>query len=146
MFIEPMTITLDAYLKRIDNEFGIGAYNALLVLCRLDLCLCHMYQYGIVHNDLKPDNVMIKDETRPNNVRLIDFGESFVGMDVMSSSPVCKKGNLHYKHVLRSDMRTRAPELAQEYADVRVINASRADVWSLGMLAYTVGAWGRCDG
>ena len=97
MFIEPMAMTLDAYIKRIDNETGIGAYNALLVLCRLALCLCHLYQYGIVHNDLKPDNVMIKDEASPNDVRLIDFGESFIGMDVVSSSPVCKKGNLHYK-------------------------------------------------
>lgn len=38
-------------------------------------------------------------------------------------------------------VRNRAPELAKEYADMRVINASRADVWSLGMLAYTVGVW-----
>lgn len=97
MFVEPMTMTLDAYLKRIDNDNGIGAYNALLVLCRLTLCLCHLYQYGIVHNDLKPDNVMIKDEEWPNDVKLIDFGESFVGMDVLSTSPACKKGNMHYK-------------------------------------------------
>lgn len=39
MFIEPMAMTLDAYIKRIDNENGIGAYNTLLVLCRLALCL-----------------------------------------------------------------------------------------------------------
>ncbi len=97
MFVEPMTMTLDAYLKRIDNDNGIGAYNALLVLCRLTLCLCHLYQYGIVHNDLKLDNVMIKDEEWPNDVKLIDFGESFVGMDVLSTSPACKKGNMHYK-------------------------------------------------
>lgn len=38
-------------------------------------------------------------------------------------------------------VRNRAPELAKEYADTRVINASRADVWSLAMLAYTVGVW-----
>ena len=32
----------------------------------------------------------------------------------------------------------RAPELSRNYKDERVIDSSKADVWSLGMLAYAV--------
>ena len=71
-------------------------YIALLVLLRLSLVLEHCFAYQIVHNDLKPDNIMLRNNSIAE-VCLIDFGESFLGFDVVSDSPVVTKGNQHFK-------------------------------------------------
>ncbi|KNB42375.1 serine threonine protein kinase [Blastocystis sp. subtype 4] len=67
-------------------------------------------------------------DLRNYEVRLIDFGESFVGFDVDSSFEIIRKGNAH----------TKAPELYRDYHDTMIIDASKADVWSLGVLTYSV--------
>ena len=133
-----MRMTLKEYVDFNDNEKGIGCYNALVVLLRLAFCLRYCAQFELIHNDLKMDNIMIPDETNPTDVRLIDFGESFIGFDQLSSSPALKKGNVHYKYTLLGCVPCRAPELLTEYKDERVIDTSKADVWSLGVLAYSV--------
>ena len=97
-FSQRMNMTLKEFVEYNDNEKGIGCYNALVVLLRLAFCLNHCYQYELVHNDIKMDNIMIPDDQNPTDVRLIDFGEGFVGFDQLSSSPVLRKGNVHYKY------------------------------------------------
>ena len=96
LFAEKLDCSLDHYLKRLNSPCGLGYYDALLVLLRLSLVLEHCFAYQIVHNDLKPDNIMLRN----NNIAdicLIDFGESFLGFDVVSDSPVVTKGNQHFK-------------------------------------------------
>ena len=92
-----MSLSLKAYLDHSDNETGIGCYHALAILLRLSYCLHYLYQFEIVHNDLKLDNIMIVKEETPTDIRLIDFGESYVGFDIISTSPAIKKGNMHFK-------------------------------------------------
>ena len=96
LFAEQLSCSLDNYLKQLNSPCGLGYYDALLVLLRLSLVLEHCFAYQIVHNDLKPDNIMLRN----NNIAdicLIDFGESFLGFDVVSDSPVVTKGNQHFK-------------------------------------------------
>lgn len=96
LFAEQLSCSLDSYLKQLNSPCGLGYYDALLVLLRLSLVLEHCFAYQIVHNDLKPDNIMLRN----NNIAdicLIDFGESFLGFDVVSDSPVVTKGNQHFK-------------------------------------------------
>lgn len=97
-----MGMSLKQYLDK--NDKPVGCYNALMILLRLAYCLKHLALYEIVHNDMKMENIMILDETKPTNVYLIDFGESYVGFDVLSSSPAVKKGNMHYKYELIIDL------------------------------------------
>ena len=137
-YSQPMRMTLKEFVDFNDSERGIGCYNALVVLLRLAYCLRFCAQFELVHNDIKMDNIMIPDENNPTDIRLIDFGESFIGFDQLSSSPVLKKGNVYYKYVLSYKSKCRAPELLKEYKDERVIDTSKADVWSLGVLAYSV--------
>ena len=138
MFVEPLSMSLDQYINSRDQDNGIGYFDSLCVLLRLAMVLVHCYRYGIVHNDIKPDNIMMTSDIRNYEVRLIDFGESFVGFDVDSSFEIIRKGNAHTKCLLFFHFIHRAPELYRDYHDTMIIDASKADVWSLGVLTYSV--------
>ena len=70
----------------------------------------------IVHRDLKPENFLLKDESENADVKIIDFGLSKRGMNVM----VSRVGTPYYV----------APEvLTQNYT-------SKCDVWSIGVISY----------
>lgn len=97
LFCQPMVMSLKQFVERNDAEKGLGCYNALVILLRLASCLNHLQKYEIVHNDIKMDNILLRDDKNPTDICLIDFGESFIGCDQYSSSPVVKKGNVHYK-------------------------------------------------
>ena len=77
-----MSLSLKAYLDHSDNETGIGCYHALTILLRLSYCLNYLYQFEIVHNDLKLDNIMIVKEETP---KFNDLPEEF---------EYCQIGNL----------------------------------------------------
>ena len=70
------------------------------------------HEYGVVHNDIKPSNILIDDDYKP---WIIDHNISFY---VGETPP--RHGHLTY----------RAPESFDKRAD------TRSDVWSLGVLLY----------
>jgi len=45
--------------------------QALAILRDIGLALVYAHEHGVVHGDLKPDNIML---TRPGEVRVLDFG------------------------------------------------------------------------
>ena len=138
MIVEPLSLSLDEYINSRDQDNGIGYFDSLCILLRLAMVLVHCYRYGIVHNDIKPDNVMMASDLKDYDVRLIDFGESFVGFDVDSSFEIIRKGNAHTKYWWFVHSIHRAPELYRDYHDTTIIDASKADMWSLGVLTYSV--------
>ena len=99
MLVEKLSDSLDHYINGLDQVNGIGYYDTLCVLLRLAIVLVHCYRYGIVHNDIKPDNIMLTSEINDYDIRLIDFGEGFLGFDVLSSMDALRKGNAHTKYI-----------------------------------------------
>lgn len=97
MLVEQLSMSLDMYINQHDQADGIGYYDALCVLLRLAIALVHCYRYSIVHNDIKPDNIMLTSNMEEYDIRLIDFGESFMGFDVPSSLEAIRKGNAQTK-------------------------------------------------
>lgn len=77
----------------------------------------HCHAQGVVHRDIKPDNIMI---TADNTVRLIDFGLSKATKNNKNMTTVA--GTPFYM----------APEVLEgSYS-------AKADIWSLGVLLYTL--------
>ena len=49
--------------------------DALLILSQVSSGLLYLHQLGIVHFDIKPDNILLPDKQSFNNLKICDFGE-----------------------------------------------------------------------
>lgn len=89
--------------------------------------LAHCHKHGMVHRDIKPDNIMIEDET--DRVVLVDFGlarwiESPLDVESLTKSSDFL-GTPHYM----------SPEQVGVFPE-RVKITDKTDVWSLGVTLY----------
>lgn len=112
--------TLDVFLKRLRQSMPWDGWLQHLVeiICSLLEGLEYLHQQGVIHRDLKPQNILI---TSQGETKLLDLG--LAGQHHISR--VTDKGTLvgtpHYM----------APEMLQELElDVR------SDLYSLGVLIY----------
>ncbi|MGE5281574.1 MAG: serine/threonine-protein kinase [Chloroflexota bacterium] len=96
-----------------DREIGeIGA----------DLCeaLAHAHARGVVHRDVKPQNVLVTEEGEPR-AKLMDFGVARLADGAALTAPGDVVGTLAYMAPEQAEGRTAGPE---------------ADVYSLALLLY----------
>ncbi|KAM7382060.1 hypothetical protein PAMA_012767 [Pampus argenteus] len=88
------------------------------VLHQVTTALSHLHSIGIVHADLKPDNIMVTDRRQqPLKVKLIDFGLAEFVSEVKAG--VCTQTSWY-----------RAPEVI-----LRSLYNEAIDIWSLGVTA-----------
>ena len=80
----------------------------------------YLHANNIVHRDLKPENIMMVDSGTPD-VKITDFGLSSIGDE---------KGDRSTPFVTPQYM---APEIL-----LRMRYSSKADIWSIGVIAYVV--------
>ncbi|KAE8280298.1 Homeodomain-interacting protein kinase 3 [Larimichthys crocea] len=112
-----LDLSLYSYLKE-RNFKGLTTTELRPVIAQLATALSHLRSIGLVHADLKPDNVMIVDRHQtPLQVRLIDFG---LAHPVAAVKPGTCVQTLWY----------RAPEVTLHLPFNDAI-----DMWSLGITA-----------
>lgn len=101
----------------VNREKGLSAAEAKIVLHQTTTALCHLHSIGIIHADIKPDNVMMVNcGQQTMRVKLIDFGLAYP----IGGEPGVSVQTIGY----------RAPEVVLEIPFNEAI-----DVWSLGVLA-----------
>ncbi|MGF1583406.1 MAG: protein kinase [Gemmataceae bacterium] len=106
--------------------------------------LAHLEKVGVVHNDIKPDNIMIDEET--GDVKLIDFGlahEARAEGEMVGDKP---KGGVLAKPLMPIGAGTTAPELFDEATQARTEKEDEgfsltpeADAFGAGGVAYRMG-------
>ncbi|TKS81230.1 Homeodomain-interacting protein kinase 2 [Collichthys lucidus] len=112
-----MDLSLYTFLKERNFE-GLTTPELRPVIAQLATALSHLRSIGLVHADLKPDNVMIVDRYQtPLQVRLIDFG---LAHPVAAVKPGTCVQTTYY----------RAPEVTLHLPFNDAI-----DMWSLGITA-----------
>eukprot|EP00727_Mastigamoeba_balamuthi_P003731 m51a1_g13355 putative camk camk1 protein variant 1 (371) ;mRNA; r:523-2059 len=100
--------------------------EAVTITSKILCALAYLHERGIVHADLKPENIMLttKEVTKDAEVKLIDFGLAHKeSTEAHQKSPRKPRGTLGY----------RAPELL---ADEEGTPAT--DMWALGVILYTM--------
>lgn len=96
----------------------------LELLARLGEGIAHAHSRGVVHRDLKPDNVIVDEQLRP---RILDFGVARL-LDPEQGGPRATRQGL-----LVGTLQSMSPE--QAAGDASRLD-TRSDVYALGVLGY----------
>ncbi len=117
IIMEHLNVDMFVYMEK--RGFKVTERRACTLVHSLATALFYLHIYGIVHRDLKLDNIMTVDETEDCEVKLVDFGLSkIVGPNETCEEPY---GTLGYA----------APEVLK-----RVPYGKAVDIWGLGIIAY----------
>ena len=107
------------YMK--EHQLIIKESMAKRLIKSVTSALHYLHKYGVIHRDIKPDNVVFESTSEDCDVKLVDFGlAKILEPNEMATEPV---GTLCYA----------APEilLGNKYN-------SSVDLWSLGVLLYWI--------
>lgn len=103
------------------RSFKIAEQEAKSIITDLGKALAALHQLGIIHRDIKLENVMMMSEGPEVHVKLIDFGLCcFLGPNQMTTDSV---GTLKYV----------APEIL-----AKIRYREKVDSWSLGVVLYVL--------
>jgi len=108
-------------LKDLIARNPMSLKRALKTILEIAYALCHLHTHGVIHRDLKPDNILITDE---GQVKVIDFGIAQMLTDAEAKTPMQKRliGTPVYM----------SPEQREDPENV----SYPADIYSLGIIAY----------
>ena len=126
MQFSPYVETYSKDTKSISSE---SLEKKLLLLRTLTNAISMLHDQKVVHSDLKPDNILVKETTsRVLTAKIIDFDGSYIS------------GDPHPKDYLHFDQSYMAPELSLYNQDEKNIDKSmmtdKADVFSLGIIFH----------
>uniref|UniRef100_A0A3B5AQ74 Protein kinase domain-containing protein n=1 Tax=Stegastes partitus TaxID=144197 RepID=A0A3B5AQ74_9TELE len=117
MTFEVLDVSLDTYLTQRGNP-GLPVTEIRPVLHQVATALSHLHSIGVVHLDLKPENIMVVDRTQqPVRVKIIDFGLSGLLSEIKQG---LRQGSTWY--------------MAPEMILAAPLNET-LDMWSLGVIA-----------
>jgi eukaryotic-like serine/threonine-protein kinase len=114
---------------RLRREKKLSVEDTALIFSRVSSALMCAHELGVVHRDLKPDNVFLASTPDGDEVKVIDFGIAKVGL---KDEPDGATGALTGTGTILGTPHYMSPE--QAFGEKQIDH--RADVWSLGIMVY----------
>jgi serine/threonine-protein kinase len=112
---------------RLERMGRLAPDQAASILSQVARALARAHQAGVVHRDLKPDNVFLVREADGDIVKVLDFGIA-KKLGVLSTTSGIKTGT----GAMLGTPYYMSPEQVLGGSDID----HRADIWSLGIIAY----------
>lgn len=113
---------------RISRERRLSVRDTLAITAQILRGLSHAHAAGVIHRDLKPDNVFLVSRPRGMLVKILDFGVSKFQPLTRTTLPLA----LTQRGVVLGTPFYIAPEQARSDADVD----ERADLYSVGAIMF----------
>ena len=113
-YIEGITLT-----EKIKNEGALSTEHAIPILRQILTSIGHAHEEGIIHRDIKPNNVMICNDGK---IKITDFGLAKDQQSGAHTMTISSGGTLFYM----------SPEHVKGFA----FTDHRSDIYSIGMTAY----------
>ena len=108
-----------SYFER--YEYKLPETKVCEIIYKLAMALYYLHSYGIIHRDLKLDNILMTDLSDKADIRLVDFGVSkIIGDDEKCTEPY-------------DTLTFVAPEIIE-----RKPYDKSVDLWSLGIIEYVL--------
>ena len=108
---------LFTYLE--NRNFKLPESLASKYIHSLATAVYYLHSFGIIHRDVKPENIMMVDQSESSEIKLCDFGLSkIIGPNEMCKEPF---GTLCYV----------SPEVLMQKPYSKSV-----DIWSLGIITY----------
>ena len=125
-FLVMELLTGEDLRARLEREGRLSVPAALRIVSQVLRALVRAHEAGVVHRDLKPDNVFLcaRDDD-PSFVKLVDFGISKVA-HVRTADTLTRRGAVLGTAFYMS------PEQAQSFADID----GRTDLFSVGAILF----------
>ncbi|OMJ79050.1 hypothetical protein SteCoe_20995 [Stentor coeruleus] len=118
------TLIIEEFLDggSLENYVGLLTENDIKIVAKqlLDV-ISYIHEVGVIHRDIKLDNVLLAEKSDIMTVKLVDFGLSIFAMPGKILNGVC--GTVGYT----------APEIYSENG-----YGNKVDIWSLGVLIYVM--------
>ena len=116
--------SLTTYVNKLKNEYpaDIGYYKLLLLTRDIADGLQYIHNRGVVHNDIKPDNIMVSENNENNVSKIVDFG--LACNTVTTGGKYCIKdgGSPNF--------------IPPEYTTQNKVRYPASDMWALGVSLY----------
>lgn len=109
-------------LGALEERGSYAEEDARVVVSKLLSALVHMHSKGVVHRDLKLENILIASRTDHTNIKIADFG---LAAEVSPSRPKLSKACGSPQYV--------APEML---TSTSALYDSKVDVWSVGVILH----------
>ncbi|MFN8656221.1 MAG: serine/threonine-protein kinase [Candidatus Obscuribacterales bacterium] len=97
------------------------AVNILLQVCE---AMEYAHANGLIHRDLKPDNIMLTSDVRPDFVKILDFG-------IAKSAEPNTEALTHQGQMIGSPL-----YMSPEQCVGKALPDQRTDIYSLGVILY----------
>ena len=110
-------VDLFSYIEKTD--YKLPELRACEIIHKLSMAIYYIHSYGIIHRDIKPTNILMTDESKDADIRLLDFGLSkIIGYNQKCTEPY---GTLCFV----------APEVLRGKPYDKSV-----DIWSIGIITF----------
>ena len=127
VFFAMAYVTGETLAQRVTTRGRLDPHTAGGILCDIGEALDYAHVRGVVHRDVKPDNILIDEAT--GRALLSDFGIAH------ASPPSRASGQLGRPAAPRGHVVGTAAFMSPEQASGDLVDA-RSDIYSLGVVAY----------